>query len=257
MNLGLKDLTVLVTGAGQGLGKDLAMSFASEGARVAFHYLSSGDGAMEAAEAARREYGVEAVAFRADISRAECVDQLLASIHERLGKVAVVVNNAAYTGTPKNFIDTHPDEWQEQYDVTVKGMMLVTRAVLHDMIAEGQGSIVTMAGESGRVGESQAAVTSATRAAALGFTKALAKEVARYKIRANAVTLGLIDTPTTQRDVVDRVSPEILDRIKKAYPIRRFGTAGDVAPAVLLLASPLSAWTTGQTYAVNGGYTML
>lgn len=256
MDLLLRGRNVLVTGAGQGVGRAIGDAFAGEGANVAYHYLNSGDGARQAAEEASASHNVKAIAVKGDISDHAAVSDIVGQVHDGLGTVDILVNNAAFTGKPGIFLDSDPDDWRPQFEVTLFGTFLLTQAFLPDLIASGTGSIVTLAGESGRVGESQAVITSATRAGALGFTRALAKEVARHKVRVNAVALGLTETPTTKRDVFDRVSPEILDRIRKAYPLRRFGQPADVTPLVLMLASPLTGWVTGQTYGINGGYFM-
>lgn len=256
MDLGLERTTVLVTGAGQGIGTEIGLCFAREGANVVFHYNHSKAGAEAAVDAARAT-GADALALRADITDEGSLRELREKIHDRFpAGTAVLVNNAAFTGLPKKFVDTDLDESSKEIQVTMEGMMAVTKTMLPDIIESGHGAIVNIAGESGRVGESLAAVTSATRAAALGFTKALAKEVARDAVRVNAVTLGLTRTPTTQNAVFDRVRPDLLERIKRAYPLRRFADPADIAPLVVFLASSRAAWITGQTYGINGGYVM-
>jgi 2-hydroxycyclohexanecarboxyl-CoA dehydrogenase len=256
MDLDLKGKNVLVTGAGQGLGLAIADAFACEGANVAYHYLTSSAGAEAASSAAADAHGINTLAVKADISDEEQVRAISEEIHEALGPIDVLVNNAAFTGHMAPFVDTTLNEWRRQLDVTLIGLFLVTRQFVPDMIAAGSGAIITIAGEAGRAGEPQAAVASATRSGAIGFTRSLAKEVARHKVRANSVTVGLIDTPATRRDVIEKVSPETLTRITKNYPLRRLGEVVDVPPVILMLASSATSWVTGQTYAVNGGYVM-
>jgi 2-hydroxycyclohexanecarboxyl-CoA dehydrogenase len=258
VDLELNGQTVLVTGAGQGIGEEIGVWFAREGANVAFHYNRSRDGAEAAAKNVATEYGVRSVALGADLSDHESIEALPAEIRNHFDSpLAVLVNNAAYTGSPEKFVDSDTADWQRQISVTLDGMMYLTKTLLPDLAASGKGSIINIAGESGRVGESLATVTSATRAAAIGFTKALAKEVARDRIRVNAVTLGLTDTATTRRTVFDQAKPELIERIRRAYPLRRFGEPADIAPLVVFLGSPLTSWITGQTYGVNGGYAMI
>lgn len=254
MDLHLQGKNVLVTGSGQGIGRALGAAFAAEGANVAFQYLSSDAGAKEAAHDAVA-LGVRACAVPADISDRESVANLVETVHQELGRVDILVNNAAYTATGP-FLEASPDDWSRQVDVTVVGMLQVTQAVIPDLIERGSGAIVTMAGDSGRVGESRAVITSTCRASAYGFTKAVAKEFARNGVRANCVSLGLVRSPSVASHFLNEMSDDMVARVTKAYPLSRLGEMADVVPAVLLLASPASSWITGQVVSINGGYAM-
>jgi NAD(P)-dependent dehydrogenase (short-subunit alcohol dehydrogenase family) len=123
------------------------------------------------------------------------------------------------------------------------------------MIENGGGSIVSLMGDSGRVGESRLLVTATTRSTTVGLTKSLAKELARHGIRANAVSIALVRTGSLDAHT-GHADEAKMKKILSAYPLRRLGRAEDVTPTVLLLASPLSSWTTGQVVSVNGGYAM-
>lgn len=252
MDLGLAGKNVLVTGAGQGIGREIGMGFAKEGANVLFHYRSSGAGAEEAARKATG-LGVAARAVAADLANEHDIGQLVEQAHAQLGRIDILVNNAAYTGTGP-FLDPDTADWRRQIDTTVLGTLLVTQALLPDLIDGGDGAIVTMAGDSGRVGESRSVVTSACRASAYGFTKAVAKEFARNGVRANCVSLGLVRSPSVDKHFLSEATEEFVARVVKAYPLRRLGEMHDVVPSVLLLASPLSSWITGQVLSINGGY---
>ncbi len=254
MDLQMKEKVVLVTGSGQGIGRDIGMSFAKEGAHVVFHYLSSSAGAKQAVQEAQK-LGVKAMAVKADVTKPEDVLKMVAEIEESLGGIDVLVNNAAYVKQQK-FLESKLEDWVPQVDVTIYGMMHVTQAVLKGMTKRDGGTIINITGDSGRVGESGLAVTATTRAAAIGFTKSLAKEMARYKVRVNCVSLGLVETPSFAEHV-GNAGPELMKKIISAYPLRRLGQPDDVPPAVLLLASPLSSWVTGQVLAINGGYSMI
>jgi NAD(P)-dependent dehydrogenase (short-subunit alcohol dehydrogenase family) len=162
------------------------------------------------------------------------------------------VNNAAYTGTGP-FLDSSDDDLVRQVNTVVTGTLRVTRAVLPDLVARA-GSIVSIAGDSGRVGESRAVITSTCRASTYGLTKALAKEFGRNGVRANCVSLGLVRSPSVESHFLGDASDDFLARLVKAYPLRRLGEMDDVVPAVLLLASPAASWITGQVLSVNGGY---
>jgi len=263
VDLELAGRVVLVTGAAQGLGREIGLAFAREGARVAFHYHSSGAGAEEAAAEAGRLTGA-ALAVQADIRSDDEVAAAVEAVEGQLGQIGILVNNAAATGA-KPFLDTTPDDWAFQVDVTVTGTLRVTQAVARRMVERKGGIIVNLMGDSGRVGESGLSVTATTRASTMALTKSLAKELARHGVRANCVSIGLVQTDrfdehaglgsggTPRKDSRDE---ERMKKILAQYPLRRLGRPSDVSPLVLLLASPLSGWITGQVISVNGGYTM-
>jgi 3-oxoacyl-[acyl-carrier protein] reductase len=254
MDLGVRDTVVLVTGAGQGLGRAIGLAFAREGARVAFHHRASSAGA-EAAAAEARGLGVRALAVGADLREDGAVGRAVETVERELGPVEVLINNAAATQR-KAFLDTTPAEWQAQVDVTVTGTLRITQAVARGMAARRAGAIVSLMGDSGRVGESGLLVTATARASTVGFTRSLARELARYGIRANCVSIALVQTDNLAAHA-GGADDERMKRILAQYPLRRLGRPDDVIPMVLLLASPLSSWTTGQVVSVNGGYAMV
>ncbi|RTL66583.1 MAG: SDR family oxidoreductase [Pseudonocardiaceae bacterium] len=253
MDLGLAGTTVLVTGAGQGLGRAIGLAFAAEGANVAFHFHSSGEGAEKAAAEAQ-ELGVTAVAVGADLRDEVAVAAMVERVESEVGPIGVLVNNSAAT-RKQRFLESTPADWAPQIDVTVTGTLQVTHAVATCMAERKSGAIVNLMGDSGRVGESGLLVTATARSTTVGLTRSLAKELARNGIRANAVSLALVRT-----DNIDAHSgnadDEQMRKILSMYPLRRLGRPEDVTPMVLLLASPLSSWTTGQVVSVNGGYAM-
>jgi 2-hydroxycyclohexanecarboxyl-CoA dehydrogenase len=254
MDLKLNGKNVLVTGAGKGLGKAIGLAFAAEGANVAFHYNSSAEGAEKAAAEARG-LGVEAISVGADLLDGEAVVRAVDDVKSQLGPIDILVNNSAATQS-KPFLETTEEDWAPQVGVTVTGTLRVTQAVARQMVEAGvHGSIVSLMGDSGRVGESRLLVTATTRSTTVGLTKSLAKELARHKIRANAVSIALVQTGSLAEHT-GNADDEKMKRILSAYPLRRLGTPDDVTPTILLLASDLSSWTTGQILSVNGGYAM-
>ena len=254
MDLALRDQVVLVTGAGQGLGRSIGLAFAREGAHVAFHYHSSAQGAEAAANEAQAP-GVKAIAVGADLRDDAAVRDAVESVERELGPIAVLVNNAAATRR-QPFLESTAADWASQVDVTVSGTLRITHAVARRMAARRAGAIVNLMGDSGRVGEAGLLVTAATRASTIGLTKSLAKELARHGIRANCVSIALVQTEHFA-DHAGGAADERMQKLLAQYPLRRLGRPEDVTPMILLLASPLSSWTTGQVVSVNGGYAMV
>jgi NAD(P)-dependent dehydrogenase (short-subunit alcohol dehydrogenase family) len=254
VDLGLRGRVVLVTGAGQGLGRAIGEAFAAEGAHVAFHYRTSSGGAEEAAAQARAR-GVKAIAVGADLRDGPATAAMVDRVEKELGPVGVLINNAAAVQR-KPFLETTPEDWQLQVDTTVIGTLRVTQEVVRRMKDHGGGAIVSLMGDSGRVGESGLLVTATVRSTTVGLSKSLAKELARYGIRANAVSIALVKTPAADAHSGVSATDEVTKRILAQYPLRRFGVPDDVWPTVLLLASPRASWITGQVWSVNGGYSM-
>jgi len=253
VDLELSGKVALVTGAGQGLGRAIGLAFAREGAHVAFHYHASAAGA-EAAAIEARALGVKALAVGADLREDDAVSAAVARVERELGPIDALVNNAAATQR-KAFLESSPADWAPQIDVTVTGTLRVTHAVARGMAARRTGAIVNLMGDSGRVGESGLLVTATARASAVGLTKSLARELARHGIRANCVSLALVQTDNLEAHA-GGAEDERMKKILALYPLRRLGRPADVTAMVLLLASPLSSWTTGQVISVNGGYAM-
>ena len=222
MDLALGGKVVLVTGAGQGLG---------------------------------RARGVKALAVGADLRSDAAVAAAVEAVERGLGAIDVLINNAAATRR-QPFLESTPQDWQAQVDVTVTGTLRITQAVARRMAERKDGSIVSLMGDSGRVGESGLLVTATARASAVGLTRSLARELARYGIRANCVSIALVQTDNIAAHA-GGFDDEGIKRILAQYPLRRLGRPDDVVPMVLLLASPLSSWTTGQVVSVNGGYAMV
>jgi 3-oxoacyl-[acyl-carrier protein] reductase len=254
MDLGLADKVVLVSGAGQGLGRAIGLAFAAEGAHVAFHFHASAAGAESAAKEARA-LGGRSLCVGADLRSEADVRAAVERVEGELGAIDVLVNNAAVTQR-KLFLETTPSEWTAQLDVTVTGTLRLTHAVVARMATRRAGAIVNLMGDSGRVGEARLLVTATARAATVGLTRSLAREFARAGIRANCVSIALVQTDRFDAHA-GGAEDERMKKIVAQYPLGRVGRPDDVTPMVLLLASPRAGWITGQVISVNGGYAML
>lgn len=249
MDLGLRGKVALVTGASWGVGREIALSFAREGADVVVHYHSHG---QEAEDTARegRAMGVRSITHQADLSQGGQVDAMVQRVLAEMGHLDVLVNNAGFS-TQQAFTESTREDWDKTINPSLYGPLYCCRAVLGPMVKQGWGRIVSVVTDAARVGQSRMAVNSAARAAVIALMKSLAREYGRYGVTCNAVALGWIRTPATA-PYLDQWGQEVV----KFYPVRRLGLPQDAAPAVVFLASDAASWITGQVLAINGGYSM-
>lgn len=253
---GFLDLTgrsALVTGAGQGVGKAVARHLAARGARVLVNDVV-GERAQAVADELNEHAPTKAVAAPADVTSYDDV----AAMVESAGPIDILVNNAGNAGTTGGFgtmavpfWETDPTSWDGFLDVNLKGAMHLTHAVLPGMIERPHGRIVTIISDAGRVGEPRLAAYAASKAGAAGFTRSIARAVARYGATANCVSLSTVRDPERGAPAT---TPEQDAQQLQQYVVKRFGTPDDVAGMVLMLASDAGSWITGQTIGVNGGY---
>jgi 3-oxoacyl-[acyl-carrier protein] reductase len=250
----LEGRRALVTGAGRGVGLAIAHALSDAGAVVVVNDIDP-DVAGSAVEELRAAGG-QAEALPFDVTDWDQVSGVV----DRFGGVDILVNNAGNAGaegfTLSNFVDSDPADWQRFFAVNLFGVMHCTRAALPGMIAGGWGRIVTIISDASRSGNAKLAPYAAAKAGAAGFSRSVAREVGRHAITVNCISLGNIELPEELRPALD--TPEAQERERaflQPYVIRRRGKPGDVAGLVTYLASPLAEWITGQTYAVNGGYT--
>lgn len=234
--------TVLITGGSRGIGAALVRRFARSGYGVAFIYHRS------EAEAGRVAKETGAIPLCADIADPAAVAQAVQQAKEQLGSVKVLINNAAISGF-RLFTDIGDEEWQRIMAVNLNGAFYTTRAVLPDMIARKNGSILNISSMWGQVGASCEVHYSTTKAGLIGLTRALAKEVGPSGIRVNCIAPGVIDT-----EMNAALQQEDLQALCEETPLMRLGSPEDVAEAAFFLAGESASFITGQVLGVNGGF---
>ena len=233
---------VLVTGGSRGIGAAVCRKFAAEGYTVAINYEKS----EEKAKALADEIGGRA--FRADVSDYAEVSKMFDEIEAQLGGVNVLVNNAAVSVVGL-FQDMTDGEWERLFGVNVKGVFNCAKRAVGNMLGEQAGSIVNLSSMWGVTGGSCEAHYSAAKAAVIGYTKALAKELGPSGIRVNCVAPGTVAT-----EMNARLSKEDLDALAEETPLGRIGTPEEIAEAVFFLASEKASFITGEVLNVNGGF---
>jgi len=250
-----KGRVALVTGAGQGVGREVALRLAASGAEG----VVVNDYYMDRAQAVADEItagGGRALALQSDVSDYAGVLAMVGAANAAYGRIDVLINNAGNAGPdaigdlPK-FWETDPAEWQRWFGTNLFGVMHCCRAAVPGMIEHGYGRIVTVISDAGRVGDAGYVTYSGAKAGAAGFMRGLARAVGRHNIVANCVSLAAIMTPGLAQRLED---PERRKKILANYVVRRIGEPEDAANAIVFLASDASSWVTGQTWAVNGGF---
>jgi 2-hydroxycyclohexanecarboxyl-CoA dehydrogenase len=245
---GLANKVVFVTGAARGIGRAIASRFAEEGAKVAIADVD-GDNAVKTAS----ELGGGAIGIRVDVTDSAEIRAGVARVVERLGPIDVLVNNAGWDKV-EPFVKSEEATWDKVLAINLKGPIACVRAVLEPMIERRCGKIVSISSDAGRVGSTGEAVYAGAKAGIIGFSKTLAREVARYGINVNVVSPGPTNTPLFQE--VSGGNEKLATALKQAIPLGRLGEPEDLAGAVAFLASDDAAFITGQTLSVSGGLTM-
>ena len=241
--------TVIVTGAGAGIGRAVSLGFAEEGAKVALWDLN-GQAALATAQEIS-QLGGQAMAWKVDVSKAQEVRGALQEVISRWERVDILVNNAGIclVGSIEGIGET---DWDRVMEVNLKSVFLCSQAVMGLMKAQGQGCIINMGSIAGKVGGiAVGAHYSASKAAVMCFTKSLAKELAPYGVRVNAVSPGVVETDMTRMITKGDWSSYV-----SQIPMGRVGTPQEVAKAVLFLASDEACYITGEILDVNGGQLM-
>ena len=239
--------TVLITGSSRGIGAGIARRFAEEGHRVAIHYREQ-EAQARALYDELAQAGYSVLLVSGDITDEKQCKDIAASVRAKFGFIDVLVNNAGIALPTQLVTDTSLADWRRVMDTNVTGMFLLTNAVLPEMVSQKRGAIVNISSMWGVTGGSCEVAYSASKAAVIGYTKALAKEVAPSGVRVNCIAPGFVLT-----DMTRTFPQETIDAISEETPLLRAGTPEDIAGVALFLASQDAAFITGQVLSVDGG----
>ena len=252
--MGQNGRSAIVTGGGRGIGRAISLALVRAGCRVAILDILA-----ENAQAVKQEIeslGGEALVLRVDLTKSQEVQAAAGEVLARFGQLDILVNNAGWDKL-EPFLDSEEKTWERVIDINFKAILYTCKAVLPHMVSRGSGKVINIASDAGRVGSTGEAVYAGTKGAVIAFSKAIAREMARYQITVNVVCPGLTETPLLQevRATSERAN-KVVDAVTRAIPLGRVGIPEDIANAVAFLASPEADYITGQTLSVSGGLTM-
>jgi NAD(P)-dependent dehydrogenase (short-subunit alcohol dehydrogenase family) len=263
MDLKLINKSVLVTGGGSNIGRAIVLAFAREGAKITIADIDVAQ-AEKTADLAKQLDAASVHVIKTDVTMFDQVQDAFATTIKNNGGVDVLINNVGWDEL-YYFTQTRPEFWRKVIDINYLGVINCTKAALDHMVPLGQGAIVSISSDASRQGEPREAIYGGAKAAVNSFMKTIAKENGRYGIRCNVVCPGM--TVPESRDHVGETSmwsegstytPEQMERIAKALPLRKIGRPGDIANAVVFFASSEAAGhITGQVLSVSGGYSMI
>jgi len=241
--------TVLITGASKGIGKEIALKFATEGYNIVLNYNSSENHAIELSKQIE-SMGAKCLAVKADVSNASQVQQMVDKTLAVFGSIDVLVNNAGMS-LYKLFQQTTNSEMERVFGVNTFGVINTTKSVVPSMVSAKCGKIINISSIWGKVGASMETIYSASKGAIISLSLALAKELAPSGICVNCICPGVIET-----DMLNNLSDEEKNDLKELTPLNRLGTPKDVANMVYFLASDNADFVTGQVITVDGGFTL-
>jgi 3-oxoacyl-[acyl-carrier protein] reductase len=243
--------TAIITGGGRGIGRAITLALAQRKIDVVVTYLTRRDGCEQTA-ADVRAAGCEALAVQADVTQRESVRRLVSTVTERFGRIDVLVNNAGIL-QQKPFNTITDEDWDTMLATNLKGVFLCSQEIMPVMARQGGGTIINISSSGGQLGGMLAVHYAVSKAGVISLTRSLARVGAPDRIRVNCVTPGLIETEMSEKEIRSEVGQR---KISREIPLRRAGLAGEVAGAVVFLATDESAYITGQSINVNGGLYM-
>ena len=242
----LKGKTAIITGASRGIGSGIATVFAQQGADVAFTYSSSSE-AAETLEKSLQAYGTKVKAYQSNAADFVEAQELAIKVLEEFGQIDILVNNAGIT-KDNLLMRMGEEDFDKVIEVNLKSVFNMTKAVQRTMLKQRKGSIINMSSVVGVKGNAGQTNYAASKAGIIGFSKSVALELGSRNIRSNVIAPGFIETEMTAK-----LDPAVVDQWRAGIPLKRGGTAEDIANACVFLASDLSAYVTGQTLNVDGG----
>ncbi|MBT8260577.1 MAG: 3-oxoacyl-[acyl-carrier-protein] reductase [Bacteroidia bacterium] len=242
----LKGKTALITGASQGIGKEIAYRYERAGADIAFTYISSKD-ITHRLEEELTVRGVKCKGYRVDAADHDATHEMVKSVIKHFGRIDVLINNAGITDDGL-LIRMSEESWDRVINVNLKSCFNTTKAVLPYMIKQRSGSIINVSSVVGLKGNAGQSNYSASKAGIIGFTKSVALEYGARGIRCNAIAPGFIETEMTEK-----LDPKVVQQWRDQIPLRRGGNTDDVAEAAMYLGSDLAGYVTGQVLQVDGG----
>lgn len=252
--MGLEGKTAIVTGGAQGIGKAIALRLAKDGANIGILDLQQEQSHKTAGEV--QELGVKGVALGCDVTDYAKVKTCVAEVKDVCGSIDILINNAGID-IAKVFVDTDESIWSKIIDVNYRSFLNTSHACIPYMIEQKSGNIVSLGSDAGRIGNPGEVLYCGTKAAIMASSKALAKELARYNIRVNAVSPGPVHTELWDKLHDGEKGKKVTEAVTRAIPMRRLGTPEDVADVVAFFVSEDSRYLTGQVLSIDGGLTMI
>jgi 3-oxoacyl-[acyl-carrier protein] reductase len=248
----LKDKIALVTGSSRGIGRAVALAYAKEGAKVVVNYTSNEKAAKEVVEAIDK-MDSQAIAVKADVAKKAETERLVQAGIDQFGRIDILVNNAGF-GRPAMMLKMEEEQWDQVIDIHLKGAFLCSQAAGRHMKEQKSGKIINVSSVAGLVGTVGQINYSAAKGGVLSMTKSMARELARYNVCVNVISLGIVATDMSEKIRTDEKLSEIyMNRIL----LKRFAEPEDISPAFLFFASDESNYITGQLLCVDGGYGMI
>ncbi|MBW2027759.1 MAG: 3-oxoacyl-ACP reductase FabG [Deltaproteobacteria bacterium] len=248
----LKGKTALVTGSSRGIGRAVALAYGKEGANVVVNYSSNEKAALEVVDKIE-SVGSKAIAVKGDVAKKADSEALVKAAVDEFGNLDILVNNAGFT-RPAMMLKMTEEEWDQVIDIHLKGAFLCSQAAGLRMKEQNKGKIINVMSVAGLVGTVGQINYSAAKGGVLAMTKSTARELARYNICVNVISLGIVRTDMSEKITTDEKLKEIyMNRIL----LKRFAEPDDISPAFVFLASEESDYITGQLLCVDGGYGMI